>query len=188
MTHSTSSSTGRQRTRVGWRRWQAVGLTALTAYSAALGWQAQLVSYPLFKAVSSDDFADYHSRYNAAIPVVVIVPGFLTFVAGAAFYWTRPLDVPRPAAALVGAAGVTSLLSTVLWAIPMHDRLDEVGQSIETIDSLLQSNMLRSLALTVGAVTLAWCVAKSGRGSGAAHDMTTRDLTRTRASRTGHHS
>ncbi len=121
------------------------------------------MSYPLFAAVSPDDFAAYHSQYNAAIPVVVILPGFLAFLAGTAFYWTRPLDVTRPVAALVGAAGVISLLSTVLWAIPMHDRLDRVGLSAATIDSLLEANLLRSLALTVGALTLAWCVAKSGQ-------------------------
>lgn len=165
MTNSAHSQTGRGPARVGWRRWYAVGLTALTAYSTALGWQAQLVSYPLFNAVGPDDFAAYHSRYNTSIPVVVIVPGFLTFLAGTAFYWTRPLDVPRPAAALVGVAGVTSLLSTVLWAIPMHDRLDLAGQSVATIDSLLQANLLRSVALTVGTLTLTWCIATSGRRS-----------------------
>lgn len=163
-THNTHSPAGREPTHVGWRRWSVVGLTALTAYSAALGWQAQVVSYPLFGAVKPEDFAAYHARYNAAIPVVVILPGFLTFLAGTAFYWTRPLDVPRPAAALVGAAGATSLLSTVLWAIPMHDRLDEAGQSVDTINSLLQANLLRSLALTAGAITLTWCVATSGQG------------------------
>jgi hypothetical protein len=110
-------------------------------------------------------FAAYHSKYNAAIPVVVILPGFLTFLAGTVFYWTRPLDVPRRAAALVGAAGVTSLLSTVIWAIPMHDRLDQAGQSVDTINSLLHANLLRSLALTTGAVTLSWCVATSEQSS-----------------------
>lgn len=144
--------------RFGWRRWDLVGLGALTAYSTALGWQAQLVSYPLFGAVSAEDFADYHHQYNAAIPIVVILPGFLTFLGGAAFYWTRPPEVPRPAAALVGASGLVSLLATVLWAIPMHDRLDRDGQSAATVDSLLDANLLRSLALTVGTLALAWCV------------------------------
>lgn len=163
MTHSTLSTFAQMTTRVGWRRWNAIGLTALTAYSAALGWQAQLVSYPLFKAVGADEFAAYHAQYNDSIPIVVIVPGFLTFLAGTAFYWTRPLDVPRSPAALVGASGVVSLLSTVMWAIPMHDRLDASGQSAATIDSLLDANLVRSVALTVGTLILAWCVAKSGQ-------------------------
>ncbi len=143
-----------------WRDLGLVGLTALSAYSTALGWQAQLVSYPLFRAVSREDFLAYHEHYNQAIPVVVIAPGFLTFLGGIAFWWTRPAGVPRPVAGLVAGSGLVSLLATVLWAIPQHDRLDEIGQSAATIDSLLQANLLRSVALTAGTLALCWCVAR----------------------------
>jgi hypothetical protein len=91
-----------------------------------------------------------------------ILPGFASFLAGTAFYWTRPRDVPSRVAAVVGVAALTSLLSTVLWAVPMHDRLDQAGQSAATIDSLLQANLLRSLALTTGTIALCWCLARSG--------------------------
>jgi hypothetical protein len=148
---------------VNWRRWYLAGLTALTAYSTGVGWQAQLVSYPFFGTVPAEHFAAYHQQYNQAIPVVVILPGFLSFLAGVAFLWTRPRDVPRPAAAVVAGTGLVSLLATVLWAIPMHDRLDQIGQSAATLDSLLQANLVRSLALTAGTAVLVWCVAKSGR-------------------------
>jgi hypothetical protein len=143
-----------------WRHLGLVGLTALTAYSTAVGWQAQLVSYPLYRAVAPEDFLAYHAQYNSAIPVVVIVPGFLSFLAGVAFLWTRPAEVPRGVAAVVAAAGATSLVSTVAWAIPMHDRLDRIGQDAATIDSLLSANLVRSLALTVGTAALCWTVAR----------------------------
>ncbi|WP_380168374.1 hypothetical protein [Jannaschia sp. R86511] len=146
-----------------WRRWNLLGLTALTAYSTAIAWQAQLVSYPLYRAVDPASFAAYHQQYNEAIPVVVIAPGFASFLAGAAFWWTRPADIPRPAAALVGVAGVTALLSTVLWAIPMHVRLDDIGQSAATIDSLLDANLLRTAALSTATVALLWCQVRAGR-------------------------
>jgi hypothetical protein len=146
-----------------WHDRGLVGLTALTAYSTALGWQAQLVSYPLYRAVSREDFLAYHAQYNQAIPVVVIVPGFLSFLGGVAFWWTRPGSVPRPVAGVVAGSGLVSLLATVLWAIPQHDRLDEIGQSAATIDSLLQANLLRSVALTVGTVALCWCLARRSR-------------------------
>lgn len=143
-----------------WRHLGLVGLTALTAYSAGVGWQAQLVSYPLFRAVAPEDFLAYHAQYNAAIPVVVIVPGFVSFLAGVAFWWTRPSEVPRGLAAVVAATAATALVSTVAWAIPMHDRLDRIGQDAATIDSLLSANLLRSVALTVGAAALGWSVAR----------------------------
>lgn len=147
----------------GWRRWYLAGLSAVTAYSMGVGWQAQLVSYPFFSTVPAEHFAAYHQQYNEAIPIVVILPGFLSFLAGIAFLWTRPRDVPRPAALVVAVTGLASLLATVLWAIPMHDRLDQIGQSTATVDSLLQANLLRSLALTAGTAALAWCVAKVRR-------------------------
>lgn len=151
-------------TPTGWRHTYLVGLTALTAYSTGVGWQAQLVSYPFFGTVPAEHFAAYHQQYNAAIPLVVIVPGFLGFLGAIAFWWTRPREIGRPAAGVVALAGLASLLATVLWAIPMHDRLDRIGQSAATIDSLLAANLLRSLALTVGAVALGWCCVRVARG------------------------
>jgi hypothetical protein len=146
-----------------WRRRGLVGLAALSAYSTAIGWQAQLVSYPLFRAVGEQDFLAYHQAYNHAIPVVVIVPGFATFLASIAFLRTRPADVPVRAAAVVAVSGAVSLLSTVLWAIPMHDRLDDIGQSQATIDSLLDANLVRCLALSVGTGVLLWCLGRTRR-------------------------
>ena len=135
-----------------------VALTALMAYSTAVGWQAQLVSYPLYRAVGPEDFLAYHAQYSRAIPVVVIVPGFLSFLAGMAFPWTRPAWVPDRVAGLVAAAGAVSLVSTVAWAIPMHDRLDRIGPDAATIDSLLSANLVRSLSLTAGTIALAGLV------------------------------
>lgn len=151
----------------GGARWRLVSLAALaglTAYSTGVSWQAQFVSYPLFREMSAADFGAYHLAYNAAIPAVVIAPGFLTFLACAAFPWTRPRDVPRAAALIVAASGVVSLASTVLWAIPMHARLDRIGQDAETISSLLQANALRTGALTLGAVALFWCLVRLAGG------------------------
>jgi hypothetical protein len=151
----------------GWRHLNLACLTALTAWSAGLGWQAQAVSYPLYRAVGDQEFARYHQQYNRSIPVVVIVPGFASFLAGVAFYWTRPAEVPRSAAVVVAAAGGTSLAATVLRAIPMHNRLDDVGRSDATIDSLLRANLVRTVALTGSTLTLIAAVWRSLGGAGA---------------------
>ena len=158
-------STHRPRRRAGRRRPHLVALTALTAYSTGIGWQAQAVSYPLFRAVPEAEFLGYHAAYNAAIPIVVIVPGFASFLACAAFPWTRPADVPRGLAGVVAASGVGALLSTVAWAIPQHDALDRIGQDAATIDSLLDANLLRSVLLTMGTVALVVATTRSGRSS-----------------------
>lgn len=143
-----------------WRTWHLVGLTCLGAYSTALGWQAQWVSYPLYRAVAEEDFLAYHAQYNHSIPGVVIVPGFVTFLATSAFLWTRPRSVSTGLAGLVSGSGIVAMLSTVLWAIPRHDELDRVGQSAAVIDNLLQANGVRTAALTVGTLALAWATGR----------------------------
>ena len=59
---------------------------------------------------------------------------------------------------MVAVSGLGSILSTVLWAIPMHDRLDRIGQDAATLQSLLTANAVRTGFLTLGAVTLCWIV------------------------------
>lgn len=146
-----------------WRSWSTAGLAAVTAYSAGIGWQAQVVSYPLYRAVGAQDFAAYHLQYDDAIPFVVIAPGFAAFLGGIAFWWTRPTDVPRSVAAVVSVGGLVSALTTVLWAIPLHDRLDRVGQSAATIDQLVLANAPRTVALTVSTGLLLWVLARAAR-------------------------
>jgi hypothetical protein len=144
-----------------WRWWTAVGTFGITAYSTAVGWQAQAVSYPFFRTVPADHFLAYHGQYNDSIPLVVIAPGFAAFLAGIAFPWLRPAGVSRVAAVLVGVAGAVSLLSTVLFAIPRHDELDRIGQDAQVVGELLQANLVRSLALTVGTLVLGWVLGQT---------------------------
>lgn len=143
-----------------WRNWNLAAVAALTAYSTGVSWQAQFVSYPLFGQLSAEEFAAYHLAYNDAIPGVVIVPGFLTFLACIAFVGTRPAGVSRGVAGLIAIAGLGSILTTVLWAIPMHDQLDRIGQDSATLQSLLTANAFRTGFLTVGTLALFGTVVK----------------------------
>lgn len=163
MTHQLTSSASVRTAEPSWRVWNLAGITALTAYSTGVAWQAQFVSYPLYRAMSAEEFPGYHLAYSGAIPGVVIIPGFLSFLACTAFPLTRPAGVSRAAATIVALAGLGSLLATVAWAIPMHDRLDRIGQDAATIDSLLRANALRTGCLTVAAGVLSWVVVRRGR-------------------------
>ena len=160
MTTVTARPATRTRTGTPWRYWNLVAVTGIGAYSTGVAWQAQYVSYPLYRAVAPEGFLAYHEQYGQSIPWVVILPGFVTFLATAAFFWTRPPEVSRAVGALVSTTGVAALASTVLWAIPRHDELDRNGQSSSTIDSLLQANAVRTAALTLGTLTLGWCIGR----------------------------
>ena len=160
MTQLLTPSTAVRTVEPAWRVWNLAAVAALTAYSTGVAWQAQFVSYPLYRTVSAEEFPSYHLAYNDAIPGVVIIPGFLGFLACAAFPWTRPAGVPRAAAAVVAVSGVRSLLGTVLWAIPRHDLLDRIGQDPATITRLIHAQGLRPALLTLGAVTLSWSLVR----------------------------
>ena len=73
--------------------------------------------------------------------------------------------MPRGLAGVVAGSGLVSLVSTVAWAIPRHDRLDRIGQDEATIASLIDANLVRSLALTAGAVALVVATTRSDRSS-----------------------
>jgi len=61
-----------------WREVALVILTVFTAYTTAISWQAQGVSYPLFRVVGTEGFAAYHQHYNEDILWPVLIPGFPT--------------------------------------------------------------------------------------------------------------
>jgi len=159
----TEATRARAGTRPTWREVALVTLTVLTAYTTAISWQVQAVSYPLFRAVGSNDFAAYHQQYNEDILWPVLIPGFPTVIACGLFFWIRPDRVARLAAAAVTASGIITLLLTLFWAIPLHDRLDLIGPDAATIDSLLQANLLRSVMLTACTVLLGWIVLRGSR-------------------------
>lgn len=151
-----------------WRWPTTVGLFGLTAWSAGIGWQAHAVSYPFFRTVPADHFLDYHAQYNAAIPVVVIAPGFAAFLLATVYPWLRPAAVPRSAAVVVSGAGVVALLSTVLFAIPRHNELDRIGQDAQVVGELMQANLVRSVAASVAVLALGWILSRAARRSGTA--------------------
>jgi hypothetical protein len=166
--HHRPSPTLRTTSAPGWRDVYLVVLTCMMAYSTAIAWQAQVVSYPLFLAVGAADFAAYHLRYGEFIPSVVIAPGFLTFFAGMLFPWVRPAHGKRAASATVALASLAALVATLAQAIPAHDAMDRVGAAAPAIDTLLAANLLRSAALTIGTLALAGSLLHRVRQGGTA--------------------
>ena len=140
--------------------WNLAAVAALTAYSTGIAWQAQFVSYPLYRAMSAGRVPRVPPGLQRRDPRRGDHPRLprLPRLCGV------PLDpagrVPRLATALVAVSGLGSILSTVLWAIPRHDLLDRIGQDAATITSLIQANGVRTALLTLGAATLSWSLVR----------------------------
>jgi hypothetical protein len=132
------------------------GLTVLALYALGVALMTTQVSYPLYTSVPTEAFVAYHHRYNRRIPLVVVVPAFVMFVACAALPFLRPDAVPGWIAACIAAGGLAGLLATVAAAIPSHLRLQRDGFDHGTYRKLRLADLTRSIGCTLSAGLLVW--------------------------------
>ena len=129
----------------------ALGLWAvLVCWVLGQIWLVQIVVYPLFARVGEREYAGYHRFYTSRIPAVVIVPGFLSFLAPIPLALFGP-PVPAWMTAANIATGIVGLLLTVLLLIPRHGRLER-ARNERTLRELVRFNWPRTLSITAQAV------------------------------------
>ena len=124
---------------------------ALSFWTLGQIWFVQVVIYPLFAQVGEADYVAYHRFYSRRIPLVVILPGFDSFLLPLPLAWLGP-DVPLWMSVTNVAAGIVGLLVTALLAIPRHARLEKGGKNPATITELVRCNWPRTAAISVQAV------------------------------------
>ncbi len=114
-------------------------------------WLVQIVVYPLFAQVGEAEYVRYHRFYTRHIPLVVIIPGFASFLLPVPLAFYGPA-VPYWMSAGNIIAGIVGLLVTVLLEIPRHSRLETNGRNETTIAELIRYNWPRTLSITTQAV------------------------------------
>jgi hypothetical protein len=122
--------------------------TALVCYTLGVTWFAQLVVYPLFAKVGSEDYIAYHKFYGSQIPLPVIVPGFACFLLPLVMIFIRPESVPLGLALANAACGLLGLWVTVALEIPRHYRLETGGKQPTVIEELIRYNWPRTLGIS----------------------------------------
>ena len=129
---------------------------ALAAYLTGLIWTVQVVHYPGFALVGKAEFPHYHAAHTQRMSYVVLAPMVLELALAAWLAWAGR-------GALSHAAGWWSLgLVVFIWAItffvsvPFHNRLEANGYNYVTIDGLVRTNWLRTLAWTARFALLGW--------------------------------
>ena len=114
-------------------------------------WFAQIVIYPLFALVGVREYIPYHRSYTKRIPLVVILPGFASFVLPILLVRFVP-TVPPWMHGLNVITGLIGLLLTVMLLIPRHNRLENHGKNDTTINELVGYNWLRTTSISVQAM------------------------------------
>ncbi len=134
----------------------------LTAVMVGVIWLVQLVVYPMFLDAGPGAFPAWENEHSRRITVIV-GPAILAQLGLALALVARAVD--GGAERRVSAANLLALLvavgATGLVSVPLHDELSR-GFSGGTIDTLVQTNWIRTAAWTL---QLLPAVALVGRAS-----------------------
>lgn len=136
--------------------WLLVHLVAV-AVLAGVGWVVQLVVYPAFRLVGAGEWARYHDGHMRAITRVVTLPWLAQGVSTAALLFAPPAG-GLPAAAVLAALALATVVATVATAVPVHGRLAAAPGAAD-VTVLLRANLARTLAWTASTVLAAALVA-----------------------------
>jgi hypothetical protein len=131
--------------------WLLPAWTVLIFYVLGEIWFVQIVVYPLFGKVGPNEYIAYHKFYSSRIPLPVIVPGFLSFLAPVALVFLGPESVPLWMYLANVICGIVGLLVTVGLEIPRHARLEKGGKQEAVIRELVYYNWPRTLSITASA-------------------------------------
>jgi hypothetical protein len=114
-------------------------------------WTIHCVHYPLMATVRREDFQAFHNGHMARIGLVV---GPLLVGEAATAAWLL-WEGRRDACFLASLALLAvAWISTAIWHVPQHARLQLVGYDEATLRALVRTNLYRTLAWTARGVVL----------------------------------
>jgi hypothetical protein len=139
----------------------SVGVPVLQALSTfgmtGVIWLVQLVQYPGFARVGTDDFGGFHHHHCRSIGRVVgplmvleLLTALLLAVAGEPVWFWR---------IMLGLLLVI-WLSTAVWQGPLHGRLQREGPRPDLFRALVRGNWLRTVLWTTRSAGLVWFYAR----------------------------
>ena len=133
---------------------------ASTFYMAGVIWLVQLAQYPLFARIPPEAFRAYHDAYLRRVTFVVGPAMVVETATGVLLVYGTPAWVPQSAAWTGMALLFVLWLSTALFQVPLHRRLERAHDP-DAIRRLVATNWVRTLAWSARAVFVAWLVART---------------------------
>jgi uncharacterized membrane protein len=126
-----------------------------TWYMVGLIWMVQIVHYPLFAKVGSDQFTGYQISHQSLTTLVVGPPMLIEIVTAVLLIWIRPAAIP--AWSIFAALGLLAIVwaSTAFLQVPCHEKLTD-GFDATIHGRLVSSNWIRTVAWTARGVLVAW--------------------------------
>lgn len=128
---------------------------AVTWFMTGLIWFVQVVHYPLFASVGSDQWLDYHRAHSSKTTKVVAAPMLVEVATG--IWLVVTMTAEQRGLPVVGLGLLTAIwLATVLRQIPDHQKL-AAALPPTGVHRLVRGNSLRAVlwsarALVAGAL------------------------------------
>lgn len=121
-------------------------------------WLVQLVVYPSFRYMSTEQLADWHPKYGNLITLIV---GPLMLAQVGLIGWEL---LNRISWLTVASAGLVGLMwaSTAFQAVPIHNAIAAGDASPETLARLVSVNWVRTVGWTIVLLLGLW---QHGRNS-----------------------
>ena len=116
-------------------------------------WIIQLVHYPLFNYVGSEEFKVFHENHKILITPVVGIVMIVELVTSLIILFQPPCGIRN----LLSIVGIILLLiiwfSTIFFQIPFHNTLSSKFNE-NTLIMLINTNWIRTICWSVRGITL----------------------------------
>ena len=120
-----------------------------TLYMTGLIWMVQLVHYPSFAILSSDNWPKYHDHHTNSIDKIVIPVMSLELATSGALLWFSDSFFSLES---IGFYIVVSIwISTGLFSVPTHYKMTD-SNSQELVNRLVHTNWIRTILWSSKAV------------------------------------
>lgn len=120
-----------------------------TFFMAGLCWFVQIVHYPLFLEIKTEEFPNYE-RKNAVTGYVTVPTMIIELLTGLYLLYALPSWLTISNVLFLGMIW----LSTMIFQVPMHLQLMQIA-SPEKINKLISTNWIRTISWTIRSVIMA---------------------------------
>lgn len=131
-------------------------LFALVFYVVGAGFVQSFVNYPTWHLVGAAEFKAYHNEMSPLIMKFMVLPWLAEILLTILLLRLRPRAVPRRAVAVALALNAVSVVSTALIQIPIQIQLGDSGLSLELLNQLLETDLIRVAAGVLKALLYLW--------------------------------
>ena len=126
-----------------------------TWYMVGLIWMVQIVHYPLFAKVGTEQYESYQTSHQTLTTFVVGPPMLVEILTAVLLIWIRPPAVPDWL--IYTALGILVIVwaSTAFIQVPCHEKLTtEFDSAVHS--RLVVSNWIRTVGWTARGVLVTW--------------------------------